>query len=24
LVRGLERSGFEKTAKILVYEKFLG
>jgi GNAT superfamily N-acetyltransferase len=24
LVRGLECSGFEKTAKILVYEKFLG
>jgi GNAT superfamily N-acetyltransferase len=24
LVRVLERSGFEKTAKILVYEKFLG
>jgi GNAT superfamily N-acetyltransferase len=24
LVRGLERSGFKKTAKILVYEKFLG
>jgi GNAT superfamily N-acetyltransferase len=24
LVRSLERSGFEKTAKILVYEKFLG
>jgi len=24
LVRALERSGFEKTAKILVYEKFLG
>lgn len=24
LVRSLERSGFEKTAKIIVYEKFLG
>jgi GNAT superfamily N-acetyltransferase len=24
LIRGLERSGFEKTARILVYEKFLG
>jgi GNAT superfamily N-acetyltransferase len=24
LVRGLERSGFEKTARILVYEKFIG